>query len=75
MFVYVYVGCCGVVSYGCARRCVSVSFLKVSDVFALTMCSGSLFQAIMVFGKNECLWASSELVESVWYLWLCVLRV
>ena len=51
--------CCEVVCYGCEfrseRRCVSVSFLNVSGVFALTMCSGKLFQSSMVSGKNECL--------------------
>ena len=76
MFVCVlqYVGCCEVVCYGSERRCVSASFLNVSVVFALTMCSGRLFQSHMVLGKNEYLWAS-ELGVYVSYFWLCVLRV
>ena len=46
---------CEVVFYVRDPRCVSVSFLNVSDVFAPMMCWGSMFQSRMVRGKNECL--------------------
>ena len=47
--------CCAVVFYVSDLRCVSVSFLNVSAVFASIMCWGRSFQSRMVRGKYECL--------------------
>ena len=58
MYVFVYVCmcvCCAVVFYGCDLRCVNVSLLNVTVVFAFIMCWGSLFQSHTVRGKYECL--------------------
>ena len=55
MFVCVGVECCKVERYGRGREMANVraSFLNVSVVFAFTVCSGSLFQSRVVYGKNE----------------------
>ena len=35
-------------------------FMKLGKDFVALMCSGRLFQSLIVLGKNECLWLSTD---------------